>query len=129
MAEDAFRFCRWLMPRAMEGKSLLLTRRAIHGTCVTQWFATDKPRRLLGYVPLTSPRTAQARTLAYFATRKDFPQGPFQYAPGQFDYFDDATYKPTDARYLRKREQGAAGESRGRVLLLGAALLAWVAAQ
>jgi len=123
IAEDVFWALKWLAPNLLKGKSLLFTRRAIHGTCVTQWFDTDKAYRILGYQPLVNPREAQRRTIDYFATRNEFAQGPFVYGAGQFDYFDDEEFRPTSELYLEGKKTYKKNEWRVWCLAVGCASL------
>jgi len=116
LAEDCFRVARWLMPQRLRGAQLLFTRRAVHGTCVTQWFDTDKARRLLGYVPPVPPRLAHERTLAHVTAH--YPRGPFVYPAGAFDTVsDDDDFRPSHPLYLAAVPHN---KHRWRVLVLAA---------
>lgn len=105
--EDIFTLVKALAPSLVKNVDLKLTRRALHGTCVSQWFDTDKARRLTRYRPLFSPMEARQRTIEYFA-KADFifPQGPYKYEKGKYDYLDDGTdFRPDHPKYLTRERR------------------------
>jgi nucleoside-diphosphate-sugar epimerase len=106
-AEDCFRLCQALFPQRLGNYSFKLTRRAVHGPGVTQWFNTDKARRLIGYIPEVSPMEARRRTIEFFDRRKDeFPPGRFKYAVNEHNYLDYGTdFRPDSKKYLERKKR------------------------
>ena len=97
---------------------------------MTQWFDTDKARRLLGYEPLFTPLESFTRTRDYFVRhmRAKLPPGRRRYPPGAHAFKDTgADFRPDAPAYLARKPHGLSFVPwvRDAVVLAFLALCAW----